>query len=167
MIVFQNSNEFLLDSIEERNHTVSTLLIPESLMPNFSRLVKKYGKGNLALYLENLLLLYRTLTHSGLIPKPISVKTEYQKEGKNLCRVGFRPNNADWIELGELVLAFGKSRYWLFVYLLKLDIVGLRNLLVKTGLVFAVPTLPNLELKSFWNLRRSDFNFARSYHLKV
>ena len=33
--------------------------------------------------------------------------------------------NSDWIELGELALAFGKSRCWVFVYLLKLDLLGL------------------------------------------
>ena len=111
--------------------------------------------------------MYRTLTHSGMIPEPITVKTEYQEEGQNLCRVGFRPSNSDWIELGELALAFGKSRCWLFVYLLKLDIMGLWYLLVHTGLGFAVPTSPNLELQSFWTLKRSEQNFARNYHVKV
>ena len=166
MIVFQNSNEFLLDTIDDRNHTVSTLLIPENLIPSFVFLVKNHGAGNISVYLRNLLFMYRTLTHSGMIPEPITVKTEYQEEGQNLCRVGFRPSNSDWIELGELALAFGKSRCWLFVYLLKLDIMGL-YLLVHTGLGFAVPTSPNLELQSFWTLKRSEQNFARNYHVKV
>ena len=167
MIVFQNSNEFLLDTIDDRNHTVSTLLIPENLIPSFVFLVKNHGAGNISLYLRNLLFMYRTFTHSGMIPEPITVKTEYQEEGQNLCRVGFRPSNSDWIELGELALAFGKSRCWLFVYLLKLDIMGLWYLLVHTGLGFAVPTSPNLELQSFWTLKRSEQNFARNYHVKV
>ena len=167
MIVFQNSNEFLLDTIDDRNHTVSTLLIPENLIPSFVFLVKNHGAGNISVYLRNLLFMYRTLTHSGMIPEPITVKTEYQEEGQNLCRVGFRPSNSDWLELGELALAFGKSRCWLFVYLLKLDIMGLWYLLVHTGLGFAVPTSPNLELQSFWTLKRSEQNFARNYHVKV
>ena len=108
----------MIDSLDERNQTVSTLLIPESMMPSFLFLVKNHGAGNTSVYLRNLLFMYRTLTHSGMIPSPISVKTEYQEEGLNLCRVGFRPDNADWLELGELALAFGKSRCWLFVFLL-------------------------------------------------
>ena len=152
MMQFQNSNQFLIDSLNERNQTVSTLLIPKNLMPSFVFLVKSHGSGNISVYLHNLLFMYRTLTHSGMIPFPISVKTEYQEEGLDLCRVGFRPENVDWIELGELALAFGKSRCWLFVYLLKLDILGLWYLLAQADLIFAVPTFPNLELRSFWTL---------------
>lgn len=167
MIVFQNSNEFLLDNIDDRNQTVSTLLIPENLMPSFVFLVKEHGAGSISAYLRNLLFMYRTLTHSGMIPKPIAVKTEYQEEGLNLCRVGFRPSNTDWLELGQLALAFGKSRCWLFVYLLQLDIMGLWYLTVRARLNFAVPTSPNLELGIFSNLRRSEQTFVRKYHVKV
>lgn len=167
MIVFQNSNQFLLDTIEDRNQTVSTLLIPENLMPSFLSLLKTHGANNITVYLRNLLTMYRTITHSGLIPNPIKLKTEYQDEGQNLKRIGFRPNNSDWIELGELALAFGKSRCWFFVYLLKLDIMGLWHLLVQSGLGFAVPTSPSFKLRSFWTLQRSKQNFARSYHIKV
>ncbi|MBK8395213.1 MAG: DUF1564 family protein [Leptospiraceae bacterium] len=167
MIVFQNSNKYFLEKIEEENHTVSTLLIPKRLLPNFYCLVNKHGAGNITVYLRNLLIMYRTLTHSGMIPNPVKLKTEYQEEGQNLCRVGFRPNNSDWIELGELALAFGKSRCWLFVHLLKLDIMGLWYLLVRAGLDSAVPTLPKLELKIFWSLEPVLKTFARSYHVKV
>ena len=167
MIVFQNQNEFLLDTIDDRTQTVSTLLIPESLMPSFLFLVKNHGEGSVSLYLRNLLVMYRILTHSGMIPNPITVKTEYQEEGQNLCRVGFRPANSDWIELGELALAFGKSRCWLFTFLLKLDIMGLWYLLAQAEMIFAVPTFPNLELQSFWTLQRNRQNFARNYHVKV
>ncbi len=166
-MLFQNSDEFLLEEIEDRNHTVSTLLVPENLMPSFQVIVKNHGQGNISLYLRNLLFMYRTLTHSGMIPKPITMKTEYQEEGQNLCRVGFRPANSDWIELGELALAFGKSRCWLFTYLLKMDIMGLWYLLAQADLIFAVPTFPNLELQSFWTLLRNRQSFARNYHVKV
>ena len=136
-------------------------------MPSFLFLLKNHGADNVTVYLRNLLSMFRTLTHSGMIPKPVKVKTEYQEEGQNLCRVGFRPNNADWIELGELALAYGKSRCWLFVYLLKLDIMGLWYLLAHSGLGFAVPTSPNVELESYWTLQRSELNFARKYYVKV
>lgn len=84
-----------------------------------------------------------------------------------LLRFNFRPANADWVELGELALAFGKSRCWLFVYLLKLDIVGMWHLLRKARLSFGVPTIPRLELKIFWTLQRVRETFTRGYHVKV
>ena len=167
MMQFQNSNQFLIDSLNERNQTVSTLLIPKNLMPSFVFLVKSHGSGNISVYLHNLLFMYRTLTHSGMIPFPISVKTEYQEEGLDLCRVGFRPENVDWIELGELALAFGKSRCWLFVFLLELDLLGLWEIFSKSRMGDAVPTKSNLRLKVSLSLRRVSQNFARSYHVRV
>ncbi len=166
MITFQNSNEFLLDEIDARSQTVSTLLIPEDLMASLQFILKNH-QNNMSLYLRNILHMYRTLTHSGLIPKPIQIKTEYQEKDLNLQRVGFRPCNSDWVELGELALAFGKSRCWVFVHLLKLDIMGLWYLLVQVGLSSGVPTLPNLELQISWTLHRTKNIFARCYHVKV
>ncbi len=152
--------------MEERNQTVSTLLIPKELKEDFQLLLEKY-QGNLSLYLKILLKRYQTITHSGLIPEPIKVKTEYQEKNQDLIRLNFRPMNSDWVELGELALAFGKSRCWLFVYLLKLDIAGMWRLLQKAKLSFVVPTLPSLELKIFWTLQRVRENFTRGYHVKV
>jgi hypothetical protein len=102
-----------------------------------------------------------------MIPEPKKVKTEYQEEGLNLQRINFRPTNSDWIELGELALAFGKSRCWVFVYLLKLDLLGVWRILVRSRLGKIVPTLSRLELTSFWTLQRVKHNFARVYHIKV
>ena len=45
MIVFQNSKEFAREKINEEDATVSTLLIPDHLMPGFLSKTKKY-KGN-------------------------------------------------------------------------------------------------------------------------
>ncbi|MBL0264786.1 MAG: DUF1564 family protein [Leptospiraceae bacterium] len=89
------------------------------------------------------------------------------KKDLNLIRFNFRPTNADWVELGEIALAFGKSRCWLFVHLLKLDIAGMSRLLRKAKLSFGVPTIPRLELKIFWSLQRVRENFTRGYHVKV
>lgn len=166
MIIFRNKNKYLLDKIEARNHTVSTLLIPMELNGDFQSLLEKY-QGDLSIYLRSLLKRFRIITHSGLIPEPIKVKTEYQEKDQDLIRFNFRPTNADWVELGELALAFGKSRCWLFVYLLKLDIAGMSRLLRKAKLSFGVPTLPSLELKIFWTLQRVRENFTRGYHVKV
>jgi hypothetical protein len=133
---------------------------------DFQSLLEKY-QGDLSIYLRSLLKRFRIITHSGLIPEPIKVKTEYQEKDQDLIRFNFRPTNADWVELGELALAFGKSRCWLFVYLLKLDIAGMSRLLRKAKLSFGVPTLPSLELKIFWTLQRVRENFTRGYHVKV
>lgn len=166
MIYFQNQNDFHLDDLEKRDSSVSTLLIPTYLMDDFLK-VKQKCRNNLSLYLRILLKRYRTLTYSGLIPKPLKVKTEFQDKDLNLNRQNFRPMNADWIELGELALAFGKSRCWLFVYLLKLDIAGMWRILRKAKLNFGVPTSPKVELRSFWTLQRFHDNFLRSYYVKV
>lgn len=166
MIIFRNSNTFVIDKLDERENTVSTLLIPEYLLKEFNQKNKKH-KDNFTIYLRKLLRRYRSLTHSGLIPEPQKVKTEYQEQGLNLERINFRPKNTDWVELGELALAFGKSRCWVFVYLLKLDLLGMWRLLVRARLEKIVPTLPSLELTSFWTLQRVRQNFARGYHVNV
>jgi hypothetical protein len=166
MIVFKRKNKYLLDKIEDRSHTVSTLLIPKNLCNDFQPILEKF-QGDLTKYLHILLKRYRIITHSGLIPEPIKIKTEYQEKDLDLVKFAFRPLNADWVELGEIALAFGKSRCWLFVHLLKLDIAGMSRLLRKAKLNFGVPTLPSLELKIFWTLQRVRENFTRGYHVKV
>ena len=81
--------------------------------------------------------------------------------------MNFRVGNSDWIELGELALAFGKSRCWLFVFLLKLDLVNMWRTLVEAGLNKIVPMIPSVELKVFQFLERVSYTFARGYHVKV
>ena len=166
MIVFQNKNEFAREKINEEEDTVSTLLIPLHLKEDFLLKLEKHN-GNASLYFRSLLRRHRTITHSGMLPEPEKIKTEYQVEGLHLQKFNFRPRNADWIELGELALAFGKSRCFVFVYLLELDLLGLWRVLVEAGLKKVVPTLPSLELKSFWKLRRIAHYFGRGYHVKV
>jgi len=166
MITFQNQNEFKSKNINLEENTVSTLLIPKSILEDF-RLKSKRFNGNIALYLQSLLRRFRTVTHSGMIPEPEKLKTSYQERYLNLQKVSFKPKNEDWIELGELALAFGKSRCWLFVFLLKLDLLNLWDILVAAGLNKIVPMLPNLELKVFQFLERVSYTFARGYHVKV
>jgi hypothetical protein len=102
-----------------------------------------------------------------MLPEPSKIKTEYQQKKLNLKKVNFRPRNKDWIELGELALAFGKSRCWVFVHLLKLDLLGLWGALVQTRMNKVVPTLPTLELKIFWKVERVMDNFGRGYCVRV
>jgi len=166
MISFQNKNTFSFDEVRLSDKTISTLLIPDHLLDQMKEKTQEHG-NSLVVYLHNLLRMYRTLTHSGLIPIPRKVKTEYQDEGLNLHRLNFRPSSADWIELGELALAFGKSRCWMFTFLLELDILGLWEILSESGLSDAVPTKSSLRLRVSWSLRRVLRDFARSYHVRV
>ncbi|HRG48707.1 MAG TPA: DUF1564 family protein [Leptospiraceae bacterium] len=166
MIVFQNSKEFGREKINEEDETVSTLLIPDHLMADFLSRTKKY-KGNVSPYLRSLLRRFRSVTHTGILPDPKKIKTEYQVGNLNLRKVNFRPRNSEWVELGELALAFGKSRCWMFVHLLQLDLLGMWRILVESKLHKVVPTLPSLRLKSFWKLQRVVGNFARGYNVRV
>ena len=81
--------------------------------------------------------------------------------------MSFRPNNADWIELGELALAFGKSRCFVFTFLLELDLSGFWEMLYESGLNDAVPTKNKLLLRVTYSLERIYQDFARSYHVRV
>lgn len=166
MIAFQNENGFYREEISKEDDTISTLLIPEHLMDDF---LLKIGKrnGNITIYLRSLLRRFRSITHTGLLPEPGKIKTEYQRKKLNLNKVNFRPRNKDWVELGELALAFGKSRCWVFVYLLKLDLLGLWRVLVETRMNKIVPTFPTLELLIFWKLERFMGTFARGYCVRV
>jgi hypothetical protein len=166
MITFQNKNEFLRKKINLEEDTVSTLLIPKYMQEDFRRKTKKY-KGNTSLYLHSLLRRFRVITHSGMIPEAEKLKTTYQERNLDLQKVSFKPKNQDWIELGELAFIFGKSRCWMFVFLLKLDLVNMWHALVEVGLKKIVPMIPKVELEVFQRLERSSYNFARGYHVKV
>ena len=108
MIAFQNRKVFPVNRLKELDKTISTVLVPAHLVEDLKQKTREHG-NSLVVYLRNLLWMYRTFTHSGMIPPPRKIKTEYQNEGLDLKRVNFRVNNADWIELGELALVFGIS----------------------------------------------------------
>ncbi|MBK8395895.1 MAG: DUF1564 family protein [Leptospiraceae bacterium] len=166
MITFQNSKSFSITELREKDKSVSTILVPSHLIEALKSKRMEHGK-QMAVYLRNLLMMYRTITHSGMIPSPRKIKTEYQDSGLDLQRISFRPHNADWIELGELALAFGKSRCWVFTFLLELDLLGFWDILYESGLNDAVPTKSNLSLRASWIFERVLQNFARSYYVRV
>jgi len=166
MVCLQNQKSFPIHELNECDKSISTLLIPEHLYERLSEKVKLHG-NRMPVYLRNLLKMFRIVTHSGLIPSPRKIKTEYQEQGLLLKRVNFRVFNEDWLELGELALAFGKSRCWMFVFLLELDLSGLWEVLSEFGLGQGVPTKNNLRLKSSWSLERFSHNFSRSYHVRI
>ena len=166
MIAFQNRKVFPINRLKELDKTISTVLVPAHLVEDLKQKTREHG-NSLVVYLRNLLWMYRTFTHSGMIPPPRKIKTEYQNEGLDLKRVNFRVNNADWIELGELALVFGKSRCWMFTYLLELDILGVWDILSKFGLNIAVPTSTELRLRVSLSLKRVLQHFERAYHVRV
>ncbi len=166
MITFQNSKYFKIDDLTQKDKSVSTLLVPAHLIDALKLKKNEHGR-QISVYLRNLLKMYKTLTHSGMLPRPRKIKTEFQDEGLDLKRITFRPNNADWLELGELALAFGKSRCWVFTFLFELDLTGFWETLYESGLNDAVPTKNKLHLKVSLTLRRVSQEFARSYHVRV
>jgi hypothetical protein len=166
MIVFQNSKEFAREKINEEDATVSTLLIPNHLIVDFQSKVKKYN-GNVSPYLRSLLRRFRSISHTGILPEPKKIKTEYQVGNLNLRKVNFRPRNSEWVELGELALAFGKSRCWMFVHLLQLDLLGMWRILVESKLHKVVPTLPSLELKVSLRFQKIKDYFSRQFYVRV
>lgn len=166
MITFQNKIEFVKKNINIEENTPSTLLIPDFLFDDFKLKVNKHNR-NTALYLHSLLRRFRTITLSGLIPEPEKLKTTFQDRNLGLKKVSFVPKNQDWLELGELALVYGKSRCWLFVFLLKLDLLNLWDILVEAGLKKIVPMVSKLELRVFQRLERFSQTFARGYHIKV
>jgi hypothetical protein len=166
MITFRNSKSFKIEELWKKDKTVSTLLVPSHLVDALKQ--KKIEHGNsLVGYFRNLISKYRTLTHSGMIADPRKIKTEYQDEGLELMRVSFRVANADWLEIGELALAFGKSRCWVFTFLLELDLTGFWEILLKSGLNDAVPTNISLLLRASWTLQRVESTFTREYYVRV
>ena len=166
MITFQNKKTFSIDKLNERDKTISTLLVPAHLIADLKEKLKAHG-NSFSAYFRNLLSMYRAITHSGMLPEPKKIKTEYQEEGMRLVRVSFRPANADWIEIGELAIAFGKSRCWIFTHLLELDLLGLWKILSESGMDQSVPTKKRLLLRASWSLWRVLQYFERSYYVRV
>lgn len=149
MILFQKSKSFPISNLRDLDKSTSTLLIPEYLLTDFQRKMAEYG-NSLPIYFLHLLRRFRVFSLSGMIPPPRKIKTEYQDEGLNLHKVNFRVSNAAWIELGELSIAFGKSRCALFVYLLELDLAGFGEALVEAGIGLGVPINSSLLIRASW-----------------
>ncbi|HRG73662.1 MAG TPA: DUF1564 family protein [Leptospiraceae bacterium] len=155
--------------MNERDKTISTLFVPVHLIADLNEKVKSHG-NSFSAYFRNLLSMYRSITHSGMLPDPKKIKAEYQEEGLRLVRVSFRPANVPpfaWIEIGELAIAFGKSRCWIFTHLLQLDLLGVWKILSESGMDQSVPTKKSLLLRASWSLWRVLLYFEHSYYVRV
>jgi hypothetical protein len=163
-IIFLNKDSYRIE-MEAKLDSSSTLLIPEIMLDEFKSRAEKYrGVPN---YFRAILRKFRIFTHAGLIPAPVKLKTEFQNEGQNLKRVNFVPSNVDWLEIGCIALSYGKSRTWVFTFLLYLDILGVGKLVQKAGFVRGVPVLPSTQLQGAIQLQRVLGFWTRSYHVKV
>jgi hypothetical protein len=72
--------------------------------------------------LKRLLDKYRGFLALGFLPFQGKPKLTYQEEGLELERFSFRPDEADWFELGMLAYGCGVSRCWLFSFLVTLEL---------------------------------------------
>jgi Protein of unknown function (DUF1564) len=145
----------------DKNTTQSTLLIPQKLIARFRKRRKLY-KGTKK-YFAYLLRQYRLETYSGFIPEPYKVKLEFQKSGQDLKRVNFTPENKDWIEIGILAHATGKSKALLLTILLEIDLLGFGRFLRKMGFKMGVPVLATSRLEEITTFQRITGNFGRYY----
>jgi hypothetical protein len=163
-IFFLNQDSFSIN-MDTKLESSSTLLIPEIMLDEFKLRADRYnGVPN---YFKAILRKFRIFSHAGLIPAPSKLKTEFQKSGQNLKRVNFVPNNADWLEIGCIALSYGKSRTWVFSFLLYLDILEVGKLVQKAGFARGVPVLPDHQLQGAIQLQRVLGIWTRSYHFKV
>jgi hypothetical protein len=163
-IISLNQDSFTINT-KTKLESSSTLLIPKIFLDEFKIRAEKYR--GVPTYFKALLKKFRIFTHSGLIPAPTKIKTEFQNEGQNLKRVNFVPSNEDWLEIGCIALSYGKSRTWVFTFLLYLDILGVGKLIQKAGFARGVPVLPSTQLQGAIQLQRVLGIWTRSYHVKI
>ena len=126
---FHRKHEKKVDLKEFERSTVSTLLIPRHLVEKLDLVIPSVENSNTKkkLYkfkdgLKKLLDKYRGLLARGYLPFQEKPKLTYQEEGLDLQKFSFRPDDADWYELGILAYGCGVSRCWLFSFLVELDL---------------------------------------------
>ncbi|MDX1960300.1 MAG: DUF1564 family protein [Leptospiraceae bacterium] len=133
--------------------TSSTLRIPKEMMEEFEAKINKHE--SIDQYLRYLLRTFRLFNYSGMVLKARKVKTEYQLEGIGYVRVDFKVSNDLWIQLSALAMYYGKSRCWLFTFLLSLDLAGFGEIIFNS--FGGVPTLGGSVLftGTFWQPQKN------------
>ena len=126
---FNRRHEKKIDLKELKRSTVSTLLIPKHLVEKLDLVIPfvENSKTKKKSYkfkdgLKKLLNKYRGLLARGYLPLQEKPKLTYQEEGLELQKFCFRPEDADWYELGILAYGCGVSRCWLFSFLVELEL---------------------------------------------
>ena len=170
---FNRIHKYELDLNVIEKGSVSSLLIPDELASQLTRILPllfdKHGvvRADLRLGLQRLLRKYRGFFAGGHLPFQSKPKLLYQDEGLNLRRFSFRPNPADWFELGILAYGLGVSRCWLFSYLLKLELGSIGEMLELKRIrdVLATPNASRPRL--IWQLRGKRRFLNRILHFRL
>ncbi len=133
--LFNRIHTTKIDLEKFSKRTVSSLLIPNHLIPKLSQILphsnSKHGTIilNFSQGLSILLKKHKGLFACGALPFQEKPKLSYQSDNLNLKAFKFRPDNADWFELGMIAYGLGVSRCWLFTYLLELELAGVGEFL--------------------------------------
>ena len=123
--IFQNKQSTEMNE-SECVATSSTLLIPEIYFEELDEKIEDYG--SLKEYLTYLLDKYELFLNTKIIPESNQLKTEYQANNQNLQRKDFRPEPKDWHLLKLYRVGLNYSISALFVFLLRLDLLGLARI---------------------------------------
>ncbi len=126
---FPRTHSQKIDLEISNKRTCSTLLIPEKLIDKLY-LAIPLSDGTLKSWnfrkgLSKLLHKYRGFLACGNLPFQSKPKLTYQSNHLSLIPFKFRPNDADWFELGCIAYGLGVSRCWLFTYLIELELSGI------------------------------------------
>ena len=126
---FHRRHDKKIDLKEFERSSVSNLLIPKHLVEKLDLVIPflensktkkksyKFKEG-----LKKLLDKYRGMLARGYLPFQEKPKLTYQENGLELQKFCFRPDDADWYELGILAYGCGVSRCWLFSFLVELEL---------------------------------------------
>lgn len=159
-IDLQVYQEKIIKNMPVGENEVSTLLIPKDLMKKFKYQQKKFrGKPE---YFSHLIMRYRNVLRTFAF-EPSGLRTEYQFKHQNLQKVNFRPQAADWAELGTFSIATGKSRCFLFVLLLLMDLHKWDAVQTMAGIVMNDPFAPEhqWELLGVFGVERTSLECIR------
>jgi hypothetical protein len=144
---FQRRHEEKVDVKVYEKGTVSTLLIPSDLVDKLSFVLEMgYNPKSERVFfdfrsgLKMLLNKYRGFLANGNLPFQQKPKLTFQDDGNCLQRFSFRPDDADWFELGVLAYGCGVSRCWLFTYLINLELSGIALLVSRSEFQVGVTT---------------------------
>ena len=142
---FHRKHQKMVDLKEFEKSTVSTFLIPKHLvkkldlvLPYVENSKTKKKSYNFKEGLKKLLDKYRGLLARGYLPFQGKPKLTYQEEGLELQKFCFRPDDADWFELGILAYGCGVSRCWLFSFLVALELSLLADFIDMGKAIFGV-----------------------------
>jgi len=142
---FHRKHEKKVDLKKLERSTVSTLLIPKHLVEKLDLVIPivenpKTKKKSYKLKdgLKKLLDKYRGMLARGYLPFQEKPKLTYQEEGLDLQKFCFRPEDADWYELGILAYGCGVSRCWLFSFLVELELSLMGEFIDRAKATFGV-----------------------------